>query len=67
MKKEFGRLPDGRTAYLYSICGGGLEAHITDLGATLHRLYVPDKDGVPPLLRRLQCGSSYRGRLYSEP
>lgn len=47
MKREFGRLPDGRTAYMYTICGGGLEAHITDLGATLHSLFAPDKDGVP--------------------
>ena len=47
MKREFGRLPDGSMAYLYTICGGGLEAHITDLGATLHRLYAPDSQGIP--------------------
>ena len=45
MKKEFGKLPDGTTAYLYTICGGGLQAHITDLGATLQRLYAPDASG----------------------
>ena len=45
MKREFGRLPNGDMAYLHTIHGGGLEAHITDLGATLHRLYVPDADG----------------------
>lgn len=47
MKREFGKLPDGSMAYLYTICGGGLEAHITDLGATLHRLYAPDSQGIP--------------------
>ena len=47
MKRKFGKLPNGSTAYMYTICGGGLEAHITDLGATLHRLYVPDLDGIP--------------------
>lgn len=45
MKKEFGRLPDGSIAYLYTIRGGGLEAHISDLGATLQRLLVPDAKG----------------------
>lgn len=45
MKKEFAKLTDGRTAYLYTIRGGGLEAHISDFGATLHRLYVPDAQG----------------------
>ena len=46
MKREFGKLPNGQTAYVYTIRGGGMEAHITDLGATLHRLYVPDGNGV---------------------
>ncbi len=45
MKKEFGRLPDGSIAYLYTLKCGGLEAHISDFGATLHRLYVPDVNG----------------------
>ena len=45
MKKEFSKLPDGSTAYLYTLRGGGLEAHISDFGATLHRLYVPDAKG----------------------
>ncbi|MBE6944015.1 MAG: galactose mutarotase [Ruminococcaceae bacterium] len=46
MKREFGKLPNGQTASLYTISGGGLEAHISDLGATLQRLYVPDAKGV---------------------
>ncbi len=45
MKREFSKLADGRVAYMYTLVGGGLEAHITDFGATLHRLYVPDADG----------------------
>ena len=45
MQKEFGRLPDGSTAYLYTIRSGKLEAHISDLGATIQRLYVPDANG----------------------
>jgi len=45
MKKEFAKLTDGRTAYLYTIRGGGLEAQISDFGATMHRLYVPDAQG----------------------
>lgn len=45
MKKEFGKLPDGRTADLYILKNGTLEAHITNFGAILHRLYVPDANG----------------------
>lgn len=44
-KREFAVLPDGRTADLYILKNGGLEAHITNFGATLHRLYVPDAKG----------------------
>ena len=43
--KPFGVLPDGRQAHLYTITGGGLEAAITDFGATLVNLMVPDKEG----------------------
>ena len=45
MKREFGKLPNGQIASLYTLRFGGLEAHITDLGATLQRLYVPDANG----------------------
>ena len=45
MRKEFARLPDGTMAYLYTLRGGGLEAHISDFGATVHRLFVPDRNG----------------------
>lgn len=45
MKEIFGRLPDGQTAHLYTLRAGQLTAQITDLGATLVRLYVPDGQG----------------------
>lgn len=45
MEKEFGRLPDGQTAYIYTLRGGGLEAQISNLGATIYRLYAPDAEG----------------------
>ena len=45
MKKSFGMLPGGEAASLYTITGGGLTACITDFGATLVSLFVPDRDG----------------------
>ena len=45
MKQHFGTLHDGRQATLYTIQGGGLTAKITDYGATLVSLLVPDRDG----------------------
>lgn len=45
MKQEFGLLKDGQKAYLYEISWGKLTAHITDYGATLVRLFVPDRNG----------------------
>ena len=41
----FGQLPDGKQAHLYRLRCGSLEAAITDFGATLVSLLVPDKDG----------------------
>ena len=46
MKKDFGCLPDGTMVSLYTISCGKLRAEISDLGATLVRLYVPDSEGV---------------------
>ena len=43
--KAFGQLPDGKQAHLYCIHCGDLEAAVTDFGATLVSLLVPDKDG----------------------
>ena len=45
MKKLFGTCSDGQQAYLYTITGGGLTAEISDLGATLVKLLVPDAAG----------------------
>lgn len=45
MKKLFGIRSDGRQAYSYTITGGGLTAEISDHGATILRLWVPDKAG----------------------
>lgn len=45
MKEKFGILPDGREAFVYTITCGQLTAQISDYGATLVRLWVPDKNG----------------------
>ena len=45
MKKAFGTLPSGKTAYTYTISNGIITAEVSDYGATLVRLYVPDKNG----------------------
>ena len=45
MKREFGILPDGTQASLFTISGGGLTATVTDFGAHLVSLFVPDRDG----------------------
>ena len=45
MKEKFGILPSGEKAYLYTISGSGLTAVISDLGATIVKLFVPDSKG----------------------
>ena len=45
MAKSFGTLPNGQQASLYTIACGDITAEITDFGATLVRLWVPDKAG----------------------
>ena len=45
MKTFFGNLPDGSKASLYTISGGNLTAVISDLGATVVKLFVPDVNG----------------------
>lgn len=45
-KRPFGALPNGEQAFLYTISNGPLTAQISDFGATLVRLYVPDGQGV---------------------
>ena len=45
MKKEFGLRSDGQQAYLYTIRSGKITAEISDHGATLVKLFVPDSEG----------------------
>lgn len=45
MTKQFGQLPSGETATLYSLHAGNLTAQVTDFGATLVSLWVPDQNG----------------------
>ena len=44
--QPFGRIPDGRTAQLFTLkLPSGLQADITDYGGTVVRLLVPDRSG----------------------
>ena len=45
MKQKFGMLPDGREASLYTLTSGNLTAVFSDYGATLVKLFVPDREG----------------------
>lgn len=45
MKKNFGILPSGEEASLYTISCGAIRADVTDYGATLVSLCVPDRTG----------------------
>lgn len=45
MTQPFGKTPGGQPASLYTISCGKLTAKVTDFGATLVRLYVPDCNG----------------------
>ena len=45
VKKNFGILPSGEAASLYTISCGGITAGITDYGATLVSLLVPGSSG----------------------
>ena len=45
MKTVFGTLASGEQASLYTISGGGLTAVISDYGATVVKLFVPDPEG----------------------
>lgn len=45
MKQSFGKLPSGEETFLYSISQGGITATVTDFGATLVNVFVPDADG----------------------
>ena len=45
MKKLFGTLKSGQAAYLYTISCKDISAEISDYGATVVKLFVPDKEG----------------------
>lgn len=45
MPQNFGTLPDGRQATLYTICADGITAKVCDFGASLIQLWVPDRNG----------------------
>ena len=45
MKQNFGTLPTGQSCSLYTISCGAYTARISDLGATLVQLWVPDAQG----------------------
>lgn len=45
MKTFFGKTPQGENAFLYTLSCGQLRAEISDFGATLVKLYVPDAKG----------------------
>lgn len=66
MKTDFGILPGGEHAFLYTITNGSITARITDLGATLVSLLVPDDRGnVADVVLGYDDASSYveRGRF----
>ena len=45
MKRSFGTTPSGEAATLYTISNGHITATVTDFGATLVNLLVPDANG----------------------
>jgi len=45
MKEFFGTLVSGQETWLYTITDGSITAQISDLGATIVKLFVPDRDG----------------------
>lgn len=45
MRADFGTLPSGENASLYTIKNASLTAKVTDVGAALVSLLVPDKEG----------------------
>lgn len=60
MKTDFGMLPGGEQATLYTIQNEILTAKITDVGATLVSLLVPDKKGnVADVVLGYDDGASY--------
>lgn len=62
MKENFGKLPSGKEASLYTIACGRLKAAVSDFGATLVKLYVPDHQGhVEDVVLGFDEAASYLG------
>ena len=69
-KKIYGTMPDGRPVEAYTLDNGLLKAEILTYGATLNKLFVPDRNGVmenilltfDSLEERL-AGSQYQGEI----
>ena len=66
MKESFGYLPTGEECFLYTISCGGLTASVTDFGACLVRLLVPDSRGnlADVALGYDSCDGYLRGSCY---
>lgn len=66
MKESFGYLPTGEECFLYTISCGGLTASVTDFGACLVRLLVPDSQGnlADVALGYDSCDGYLRGSCY---
>ena len=45
MKRDYGKLPGGSSATVYTLENGALKAEVMDYGATLVSLWVPGRDG----------------------
>lgn len=61
MCNNFKPVPFGDGASLYTISCGELTASITDFGASLVRLWVPDRDGHPAdVVLGYDCAAGYR-------
>ena len=45
-ESQFGRMPDGSSVKIYTLTNvNGMKAKVTEYGATLTELWVPDRDG----------------------
>jgi len=69
-KNLYGTMPDGRAVEAYTLDNGSLRAEILTFGATLNRLFVPDRNGkmenilstFDSLEERI-AGSQYQGEV----
>ena len=61
MKEFFGNTHTGEETFLYTISCGGLTAVLTDYGAALVKLFVPDRDGsLADVVLGYDCPEDYR-------